>query len=71
MRCWEKLHPVKRKKKGAPGTAILNKESQIQASFDPVPGANPSSRQQKLLRFQENPEANWGPKARYGRFVDQ
>lgn len=66
MRCWEKLHPVKRKKEHSPGTAILSKEPVIQVSFKEKPGANPVSRQKKLLRYQENPEANWGPKPRYG-----
>ena len=28
------------------------------------PDANPDSRRQKLVRFQTNPEKNWGPKAR-------
>ena len=65
MRCWEKLNPVKRKKENSPGAAILSKESVIQVSFEAKPGANPASRQKKLLRYQENPEANWGPKPRY------
>lgn len=67
MRCWVKLHPVKRKKETAPGTAILSKEPVIQVSFEAKPGANPVSRQKKLLRYQENPESNWGPKPRYSR----
>lgn len=65
MRCWEKLHPVKRKKASSPGAAILSKAPAIQVSFDVKPGANPASRQKKLLRYQANPEANWGPKPRY------
>lgn len=70
MRCWEKLNPVKRKKENSPGTAILSKEPVIQVSFDAKPGANPASRQNKLLRYQENPEANWGPKPRAKRKKD-
>ena len=65
MRCWEKLNPVKRKKENSPGAAILSKEIVMQVSFEAKPGANPASRQKKLLRYQENPEANWGPKPRY------
>ena len=64
MRCWEKLHPVKRKNVNSPGTAILSKEPVIQVSFEVKSAANPASRQKKLLRYQENPEANWGPKPR-------
>ena len=36
----------------------------IKACFDVRPDANPKSRQLKLSRFPENPEVNWGPKAR-------
>jgi len=70
MRCWEKLHPVKRKNVNSPGTAILSKEPVIQVSFEVKSGANPASRQKKLLRYQENPEANWGPKPRAKRKKD-
>lgn len=70
MRCWEKLHPVKRKKENSPGAVILSTEPVIQVSFDVKPGANPVSRQKKLLRYQENPEANWGPKPRAKRKKD-
>lgn len=65
MRCWEKLHPVKRRKENSPGAAILSKEPAIQVSFKEKPEANPLSRKNKLLRYQANPEANWGPKPRY------
>lgn len=71
MRCWEKLNPVKRKKENSPGAAILSKEPVIQVSFEAKPGANPASRQKKLLRYQENPEANWGPKPRAKRKKDE
>ncbi|KAH9282980.1 tRNA (guanine(26)-N(2))-dimethyltransferase [Echinococcus granulosus] len=33
-------------------------------SFDPHPDANPPSRASGLLRYQINPQPNWGPKAR-------
>jgi len=36
----------------------------IEANFTVIPGANPKSRSLKLVRFPENPQANWGPKAR-------
>lgn len=67
MRCWEKLHPVKRRKENSPGAAILSKEPAIQVSFKEKPEANPLSRKNKLLRYQANPEANWGPKPRAKR----
>ncbi|XP_048473886.1 tRNA (guanine(26)-N(2))-dimethyltransferase [Rhincodon typus] len=66
MRCWEKIHPVKREKlsESCPAFRILGKEPVLQACFDIREDANPKSRKQGLKRFQENPEANWGPKAR-------
>ncbi|XP_038640983.1 tRNA (guanine(26)-N(2))-dimethyltransferase isoform X1 [Scyliorhinus canicula] len=66
MRCWERLHPVKREKLSphSPAFRILSKEPVLQACFDIREDANPKSRKQGLKRFQENPEANWGPKAR-------
>lgn len=66
MRAWAKLNPVneKRLSKTSPATAILKKESSIEVCFDIRSDANPKSRVLKLLRFQENPEANWGPKAK-------
>ncbi|XP_048377734.1 tRNA (guanine(26)-N(2))-dimethyltransferase isoform X2 [Stegostoma tigrinum] len=66
MRCWEKIHPVKREKlsESCPAFRILSKEPVLQACFDIREDANPKSRKQGLKRFQENPEANWGPKAR-------
>lgn len=36
----------------------------VQACFDVREDANPQSRKRHLTRFQENPQANWGPKAR-------
>ena len=39
----------------------------INASFVIRKDANPPSRLLKLARFPENPEANWGPKARAKR----
>lgn len=39
----------------------------IDACFTIRRDANPPSRLQKLSRFPENPEANWGPKARAKR----
>ncbi|XP_056426291.1 tRNA (guanine(26)-N(2))-dimethyltransferase isoform X2 [Hyla sarda] len=66
MRCWEKLNPVKREKlsETSPAHHILSKEPSFQANFEIRQDANPNSRKMGLKRFQENPEANWGPKAR-------
>ncbi|OCT90479.1 hypothetical protein XELAEV_18019094mg [Xenopus laevis] len=66
MRCWEKQNPVKRERlsETCPAFHILTKEPRIEANFDIRQDANPKSRKLGLKRFQENPEANWGPKAR-------
>ncbi|XP_051897844.1 tRNA (guanine(26)-N(2))-dimethyltransferase [Pristis pectinata] len=66
MRSWAKIHPVKREKlsESSPAFRILSKEPVLQACFDIREDANPKSRKKGLKRFQENPEANWGPKAR-------
>ncbi|XP_062891947.1 tRNA (guanine(26)-N(2))-dimethyltransferase [Mobula hypostoma] len=66
MRSWAKIHPVKLEKlsESSPAFRILSKEPVLQACFDIREDANPKSRKRGLKRFQENPEANWGPKAR-------
>ncbi|XP_072255575.1 tRNA (guanine(26)-N(2))-dimethyltransferase isoform X2 [Pyxicephalus adspersus] len=66
MRCWEKQNPVKRERlsETSPAHHILGTEPRIQANFEVREDANPKSRKMGLKRFQENPEANWGPKAR-------
>ena len=51
-------------KDGSPGKAILSKESSIEVSFDVRDDANPNSRRKGLLRWQQNPERDWGPKPR-------
>ncbi|XP_048103772.1 tRNA (guanine(26)-N(2))-dimethyltransferase isoform X1 [Alosa alosa] len=66
MRCWEKANPVKRERlsETSPASRILSTEPTLQACFDVREDANPQSRRRHLVRFQENPQANWGPKAR-------
>ncbi|XP_061087511.1 tRNA (guanine(26)-N(2))-dimethyltransferase [Conger conger] len=66
MRCWEKSNPVKRERlsETSPAFHILSAEPTLQACFELREDANPQSRRRHLTRFQENPQANWGPKAR-------
>ncbi|XP_061770666.1 tRNA (guanine(26)-N(2))-dimethyltransferase [Nerophis ophidion] len=66
MRCWEKTNPVKREKlsETSPAFKILATEPAFEACFTVRDDANPQSRQRHLTRFQENPQAFWGPKAR-------
>ncbi|XP_004084262.1 tRNA (guanine(26)-N(2))-dimethyltransferase [Oryzias latipes] len=66
MRCWEKTNPVKREKLSptSPAFKILSCEPSFEACFRVREDANPQSRKRHLTRFQENPQAFWGPKAR-------
>uniref|UniRef100_A0A673FPT9 tRNA (guanine(26)-N(2))-dimethyltransferase n=1 Tax=Sinocyclocheilus rhinocerous TaxID=307959 RepID=A0A673FPT9_9TELE len=66
IRCWEKSNPVKRERlsETSPAHRILSAEPALQACFEIREDANPQSRKRHLTRFQENPQANWGPKAR-------
>uniref|UniRef100_A0A8C6KJ49 tRNA (guanine(26)-N(2))-dimethyltransferase n=1 Tax=Nothobranchius furzeri TaxID=105023 RepID=A0A8C6KJ49_NOTFU len=66
MRCWEKENPVKREKlsQTSPAFRILSTEPRLEACFTVREDANPQSRKRHLTRFQENPQAFWGPKAR-------
>ncbi|XP_028390956.1 tRNA (guanine(26)-N(2))-dimethyltransferase-like [Dendronephthya gigantea] len=70
MREWVKRHPLKKEHENSPGHAILSKPPQTEVSFEFQPGANPTSRQLKMTRFPENPEPEWGPKARARKCVD-
>ncbi|XP_070207861.1 tRNA (guanine(26)-N(2))-dimethyltransferase-like isoform X2 [Littorina saxatilis] len=69
MRWWVKDHPVsaKRLTDGSVVQAILQKEPSLQVSFAVHPAANPASRQKGLVRWQQNPEPEWGPKPRARR----
>ncbi|XP_072167824.1 tRNA (guanine(26)-N(2))-dimethyltransferase-like isoform X1 [Diadema setosum] len=64
LRAWVKDHPVSQKRltPGSPATSILSKEPSIDVNFQSHPEAIPKSR--NMIRFPENPEANWGPRAR-------
>ncbi|MED6262915.1 tRNA methyltransferase 1, partial [Ataeniobius toweri] len=66
MRCWEKMNPVKKEKlsQTSPAFKILSTEPSLEACFTVREDANPQSRKRHLTRFQENPQAFWGPKAR-------
>ena len=69
FRCWVKKHPVSksRLKDGTLAKIILSKESTVEVDFTEHSDANPLSRKMGLLRWQHNPERDWGPKARATR----
>lgn len=66
MRCWVKLTPVKPDvlTGRSPAANILAKEPSFQADFTFHKDAIPKSKIMGLARYPENPEANWGPKAK-------
>lgn len=51
----------------SPARKILAQEPKFEASFTRHKDAIPPSRHIKLVRYQVNPTANWGPKARAGK----
>ncbi|CAG8604773.1 1105_t:CDS:10 [Ambispora gerdemannii] len=66
VRSWVKLHPVNYNNiaANAPGRKILSNPPSFEADFTFHKDADPQSRKIKLVRFQMNPQKNWGPKAR-------
>ncbi|KAJ1841317.1 RNA methyltransferase tRNA(m5U54)methyltransferase, partial [Coemansia sp. RSA 486] len=50
---------------GSPAHVILQQQSTTEVSFASHRDADPESRRIKLVRYQINPEKNWGPKARH------
>lgn len=71
VKSWVKLHPVSEGKEGDPSRIILSTEAREQSDFTIHKNCEPESRKVKLVRFQENPTVNWGPKARAGKRSSQ
>ncbi|KAI8997460.1 N2,N2-dimethylguanosine tRNA methyltransferase [Pilobolus umbonatus] len=69
MRAWVKKNPVVMKNiaENSPARAILSKEPTYEVDFTKHPGCSAESRSEHLVRYQVNPTANWGPKARSGK----
>ena len=69
MRCWVRNHPVSadRLLDGSVAQLILSKAPMLNADFSLHPAANPRSRAKGLVRWQLNPNKEWGPKARAAR----
>lgn len=64
-----KKNPVScdRLREGSAAATILSKEPSFEADFSIHPDANPPSRKRGLVRWQINPERDWGPKPRAAR----
>jgi tRNA (guanine26-N2/guanine27-N2)-dimethyltransferase len=69
FRAWVKKNPVVMKNiaENSPARKILAKEPSIEVDFTKHPEASAESRNVNLVRYQVNPTANWGPKARAGK----
>ncbi|ORX47492.1 N2,N2-dimethylguanosine tRNA methyltransferase [Hesseltinella vesiculosa] len=67
MRCWIQANPVTMKNLGenSPARRLLEKEPKFKADFTRHPDAVGESH--KFVRYQINPTAHWGPKARAGK----
>lgn len=64
LRAWEAEHPVKRDRLSPIGSQILSKEASVKIDFTFNPAAEPASKKQALVRFQQNPQSYWGPGTR-------
>ncbi|CAG8545676.1 2324_t:CDS:2, partial [Paraglomus occultum] len=69
MRGWVKREPVVQKNiaENSPSKKILSVEPTLEVDFTHNKEAEPPSRKIKLVRYQMNPEKNWGPKPRAGQ----
>lgn len=64
MRGHVKANPVKPGKEDAPATKLLGREVGVVADFTLHAESVAESKKGGLVRFQENPTANWGPKSK-------
>ncbi|KAF5288456.1 hypothetical protein FQR65_LT02108 [Abscondita terminalis] len=66
LRCWAAEHPLseKRRLEKSAGNNILSIKPEKEYSFSLNPAANPPSRREGYVRFQENPLPHWGPGTR-------
>jgi len=72
MREWIKMHPVKMENitAGQIARTLLEKPQQAEVNFQKHAGVVSRSSEIKLVRYQVNPTANWGPKPRAKRKRD-
>ncbi|KAJ7097891.1 tRNA methyltransferase [Mycena belliarum] len=63
FRSWIKLHPVKGSNipTTSPAHRLLEKEPKVEANFATHPETATHTAKVNLVRYQENPTANWGP----------
>ncbi|KZS99220.1 N2,N2-dimethylguanosine tRNA methyltransferase [Sistotremastrum niveocremeum HHB9708] len=63
FRSWVTSHPVVMKNvpEDSPKRVLLAKEAQVEADFKHHPDSLKATENVKLVRYQQNPEPNWGP----------
>ncbi|KAI1301795.1 tRNA (guanine(26)-N(2))-dimethyltransferase [Halotydeus destructor] len=67
MRKWVEEHPIEKSKwneSSDSGLKILAKSCSSDISFEYHQDAEPLSKKKEMVRYQVNPEPNWGPKSR-------
>ncbi|KAL3895302.1 MAG: hypothetical protein SGCHY_004779 [Lobulomycetales sp.] len=71
MRCHVKKGPAKERQEGTPGANILAVEPTLEANFALHPESEAASKKVKLVRYQENPTPNWGPKSKARKIAEE
>ena len=74
MKAYEKSHPSNRKNWNDINSKIYEFEGRFsdkEIDFTFHPDSDPASRSSQLLRFQQNPLPNWGPKQKAKVITDQ
>ena len=69
MRAWVELHPVKKQDEGSTAHKILQKKPTTEIDFTRAHKALSKAKEKSIPRFLPNPEPNWGPKAKAGRYL--
>lgn len=64
LKKWVESNPIKGEIHDGPQKAILSKPCNEDVSFEIRNDQEPLSMKTNMLRYQENPERNWGPKPR-------
>lgn len=62
LKKWIESNPIKGDMNVCPGKVILSKPCDDEVNFEIRNDQEPLSMKNNMLRYQENPERNWGPK---------
>lgn len=64
LRKWIEMNSLKKEMNNCPGKVIISKPCDEEISFEIRKDQEPLSMKGNMLRYQENPERNWGPKSK-------